>query len=84
MDDVKKKIIVGYCIAIILVMLIVPWKIDWHTETWSTKISQGYSFVLSPPNPAATIDLSKIFLEIVIITAGAGILYVMRDKIFRK
>jgi hypothetical protein len=84
MDDVKKKIVVGYCIAIILSILIVPWKIDWHSEMYSTKISKGYSFVLSPPVPAATIDFSKIFLEFVLITAGAGIIYVMRDKIFKK
>lgn len=84
MDDVNKKIVVSYCIAIILAVLIVPWKIDWHSESWSTIISQGYSFVLSPPSPAATIDFSRIFLEIVIITAIAGIIYIMRDKIFRK
>jgi hypothetical protein len=84
MDDVKKKIIVGYCVAIILSVLIVPWKIDWHSEAWSTKISKGYSFVFLPPVPAATIDFSKIFLEFVFITAGAGIIYVMRDKIFKQ
>lgn len=84
MDDVKKKIVVGYCIAIILSVLIVPWKIDWHGEDYSTKISKGYSFFLSPPTRAATIDFPKIFLEFVLITAGAGIIYVMRDKIFKK
>jgi hypothetical protein len=84
MNDVTKKIVVVYCITIILAILIVPWKIDWHSKRMSTTISQGYSFVLSPPVPAATIDFSKIFLEIVLITAGAGIIYVMRDKIFGK
>jgi hypothetical protein len=84
MDKVKKKIIVSYCVAIILTILIVPWKVDWHTETWSTKISKGYSFILSPPIPAATIDFSKIFLEIVLITTGAVIIYIMRDKIFKR
>jgi hypothetical protein len=84
MDDVKKKIVVGYCVAIILSILIVPWKIDWHTERLSTKLSQGYSIIFSPPVPAATIDFSKLFLEMVLITAGAVIVYVMRDKIFKK
>ena len=84
MDDIKKKIVVGYCIAIILSILIVPWKIDWHTKQWSTKLSQGYSFVLSPPSPAATIDFPKLFLWMVFITALAVILYVLRDKFFKK
>jgi len=84
MDVVKKKIIVGYCAAIILSLLIVPWKIDSHTKYWSGKISQGYAFILSPPKYMSTIDFSVIFLEFIIITVGAIIIYVLRDHIFRK
>ena len=84
MDDIKKKILVGYCVLIILAFLIVPWKIDRHTEYWSGKISQGYSFIFSPPKKVATIDFSLIFMELILVTAGAVIVYVMRDKIFRK
>ena len=84
MDDAKKKIIVGYCAAIILTILIVPWKIDSHTEYWSGKISQGYAFIFSPPKTVASIDFSIIFLEFILITAGAVIIYVLRDQFFRK
>lgn len=84
MDELKKKIVIGYCVAIILSILIVPWKIDYKTESYTTKINKGYSFVLSPPIPVATIDFSKIFLEFVLITAVAGIIYVMRDKFIDK
>jgi hypothetical protein len=85
MDDTKKKILVGYLIAIALSILIVPWKMDFQTERYKAKISEGYGFILSPPNePVSSIDSSRIFVEFVLITAAAGIIYTLRDKIFKQ
>jgi hypothetical protein len=80
MDEVKKKILVGYCIAIGLAMLYVPWKTDFQSSTIRTTISQGYGFILSDRNDS--IDFSRLFIEIVLITVAAGAVYLLRDSIF--
>lgn len=77
----KRTIIVGYCIAVILSILIVPWKTDIHMERITVSINTGYSLIFSKPGPASTIDYGKVLLEIVFITAIAVILYVMGDKL---
>ncbi|MEI6258748.1 MAG: DUF2569 family protein [Deltaproteobacteria bacterium] len=83
METVKKIIAVCYCFAIILSIMIVPWKLDYHSETISRKIDKGYAFLFSPPIPAATIDFSMILLEIIFITTVTAIIYVMRDNLFK-
>ena len=86
MDDAKKTIIVGYLIAIVLSVLIVPWKLEVYKEgNYRGKINEGYGFVLSPPIEShSSIDFSRLFIELVLITAAAGIIYTLRDKIFKK
>jgi len=79
MDDLKKKIVIGYCIAIILSCAIVPWKVDLRVG----QLDKGYSFILFPPIPTASIDMCKILLEWVGITAGACIVYLGRQEIFK-
>ncbi|MDA8162336.1 MAG: hypothetical protein M0022_05450 [Desulfobacteraceae bacterium] len=84
MKDIKKMIIIGYCIAMVAAAIYVPWKIDFHTETLSIALNRGYSFFFSPPIPAATIEYGKILLEFIAITGLAGVLYVVSDKLTDK
>ena len=77
MKEIRKKIVIGYCIALALAAIYVPWKLDWHNEYYSTALNRGYSFFFSPPIEVATIDYGKVLLEFVVITALAGALYVL-------
>jgi hypothetical protein len=79
MKEVKRIILIAYSIAMVAAALYVPWKIDWHTETYSTALNRGYSYVFSPPAPIATIDYGKVMLEFVVISALAAMLYVVID-----
>ena len=81
MKEIKKIIVIVYCIVMAAAALYVPWKIDWHTERYSTALDRGYSFVFSPPAPVATIDYGKVMLEFVVISALAAVLYVVSDRL---
>jgi hypothetical protein len=59
MAELKKKIILVYCVAIIFIFTFVPWKFDYSIGSFTTKVSKGYSFILSPPNPIVSIDFQK-------------------------
>lgn len=87
MKDVnKKRIIIGYCCAIIISILMVPWKIKMYGyKGASYEVKLGYSLLFAPPNPTAIIDFSLLFLEMILITAIAAIVYLMReDRVDRK
>jgi len=84
MKELKKMIVIGYCVAMAVAATYVPWKVDWHTERYSAALDIGYSFFFSPPIPTATIDYGKVALEFVIISALAGLLYIVSDRFKRK
>lgn len=77
MDNLTRIIIVGYCSGVALAALIVPWIIDLRGG-WISR--QGYGLIFSPPVPEATIDFGVVLLEIVAMTAIAGVAYLTRDK----
>lgn len=81
MKDIKKIIVIGYYIVMATAALYVPWKVDWHTERYSAALDRGYSFVFSPPTPAAIIDYGKVMLEFVVINALAASLYLVSDRL---
>ena len=81
MKEIKKLIIIGYCIVMAVAAIYVPWKVDYRTERYSTALDQGYSFVFAPPIPAATIDYGKVMLAFVVISALAGVLYIVSDRL---
>jgi len=76
----RKKIVIGYCILMAVAAMYVPWKIDTQFEQFSFARDSGYSLVCSKPYPPATIDYGKILLEFVVISAIAGVLYVLSEK----
>ena len=84
MNNTKKIIIVGYFVAVLLAVLIVPWKIDIYRDTYSYNLKRGYSFIFSPPQPIATVDFGRLLLEILALTALGGILYFLTDKLKRE
>ena len=81
MDKRKRIIIIGYFVAILFSVLIVPWKLEIYREGYSYKLDMGYFFILSPPEPIATVDYGKLLIEIVALTATLGILYFISDKL---
>jgi hypothetical protein len=81
MDKRKRIIIIGYFVAILFSVLIVPWKLEIYQEKYSYNLDLGYSFIFSPPQPVATIDYGILLLEVVAITATAGIFYFMPDRV---
>lgn len=80
MSDFRRKILIGYCIAMAIAAVYVPWKIDFSAGQVSTEVDRGYALFFSPPNRAATIDYGKVALELVAITALAGVLYVVASR----
>lgn len=84
MKEIKRIIFIVYCVAVAASAIYVPWKVDYHTGDLSTALDRGYSFFFSPPIPVATIDYGKVLLEFVAISAVAGMLYVVSDKIIGK
>jgi hypothetical protein len=72
MDKKKRNIIIGWCIAIALVCIYVPWKID----SKGYRIAMGYSFLWSPPD-TSLLDIGRVFLEITVITVLAVVVYLL-------
>lgn len=83
-EKLKKRIIIGYCAAMVVASVYVPWKVDRHTRFHSLVLDRGYSFVFSPPVPAATIYYGRVLLEFVTISAIAGLLYVISDRVVKR
>lgn len=80
MNKTKKIIIVGYSVAVLLAVLIVPWKMDIYRESYSANLNLGYSFVFTPPEEVASVDFGRLFLEILALTAVGVVLYFLTDK----
>lgn len=81
-QPVQKKILIGYCITVVLAVLYVPW-----TSTVTIPglfgsrgmpfTQREYSFIFSNPFAlgGGVIDFQTVILELVAITAIAGVLY---------
>ncbi len=82
MDNIKKIIVVAYCLSVLFSVLIVPWKIVRQTENGVlANISFGYSFIFSPPISVGVIDYGIIVLELIALTVIAVILYVISCEV---
>jgi len=67
-----------YCIAIAILCLVVPWKIEFK----GTASSLGYSAIWSPPDDGnyVSIDFSRVVLEIIAITALAAMAFILKQR----
>ncbi|MDO9558847.1 MAG: hypothetical protein Q7I89_04080 [Syntrophales bacterium] len=84
MDNIKRLIIVGYCLAVLFSVLFVPWKVVFvkQTETGvlvNINSGSGYSFIFSPLPSFSVIDYGLVTLELIAITAIATIFYVLSN-----
>jgi len=83
MDNIKKTIIVSYCLAVLFSVLFAPWKVVKQTENGVlANINFGYSFMFSSPmKNVCVIDYGFVILELIAITAIAAICYAMHGKL---
>ena len=84
MAELKKKIILVYCVAIIFIFTFVPWKFDYSIGSFTAKVSKGYSFILSPPNRIVSVDFQQIFMEFMLITAMFVFICFKRGRMLKK
>lgn len=87
MTKTRRRIIVSYCIALALVCLIVPWKAEIKGESGSLTASLGYSPIWWPPafgdnEPGyyASVDYSRVILEIIAITVLMVMTLVLKQR----
>jgi hypothetical protein len=80
MRDVKKSIILGYCVTIAAVSVYVPWKVDFNQGRLLIALDLGYSFYSSPPRKGAKIDCGRVMISFAFISAVAGVLYVVYQR----
>ena len=81
-QDLRKWLLIGYAFAVIIAVIYVPW-----THRGSVPFPNGmevpyyrreYSLVFASPfSGAGTIDFLAVLLEIVAITAAAGVAYLI-------
>lgn len=86
-----KKLIIAYCIAILLICTYVPWNAEMrqtniHNKTARTHlVAAGYSFMWQPPQAqnqqATAVDLKRIGIEFIGATVIAGaIAFLIKNK----
>lgn len=75
MDNLKRKLIIAYCLFVAAAFVYVPHKIFFGSEK-TPRFSNWYDFVFSPPDKiwntkvaAAAINFELLLMEIIIITA---------------
>lgn len=72
-----RRVLIGYCIAITVACIYVPWKIHLSSRGASGDISIGYALIWTPPRGSeelleirlATVDVARVTLQIVALTA---------------
>ncbi len=78
LDKRVRRVLIGYCIAITVACIYVPWKV--HISDSSLRlgdVSIGYALIWTPPRgpynsveiPIATVDVARAALQIVALTA---------------
>lgn len=76
----RKIIITSYLVAIIVAALIVPWKVEVHTNRVAHQIDRGYAPLWDKPYRNASIDYGRVILTIIAISGVAGIFYILAAK----
>ena len=79
MNSSRKIILVVYFILVAFVSVFVPWRFITEGKEFSINY---YTFIWSPLSPAV-VDFQRVILEIISITAMAGIALLLVDPQFR-
>ncbi len=78
LDKRVRRVLIGYCIAITVACIYVPWKVHISDSSLSIgDVSIGYALIWTPPRdpyksveiPIATVDVARAALQIVALTA---------------
>jgi hypothetical protein len=80
MDNARRFIIIVYCILVAVASIYVPWRLVTEGKEYSINY---YTFIWSPLSPAV-VDFQRVILELISITAIAGIALLLADPKFKK
>ena len=80
MNNTRKIILIIYCLLVAIVSIYVPWRFITEGKEFSINY---YTLIWSPLSPAV-VDFQRVLLEIISITAIAGVALLLADPKFRK
>jgi hypothetical protein len=80
MDITRRIIIIVYCMLVAVTSIYVPWRLVTEGKEFSINY---YTFIWSPLSPAV-VDFQRVILELISITAIAGIALLLADPKFRE
>ena len=79
MNNTRKIILIVYCLLVVIASIYVPWRFVIEGKQFSINY---YTFIWSPLSPAV-VDFQRVILELVAITAIAGVALLLGDPKFR-
>jgi len=75
MNNIRRIIIIVYCLLVIIASIYVPWRFIIEGKEFSINY---YTFIWSPLSPAV-VDFQRVILELIAITALAGVAWLLVD-----
>lgn len=79
MNNTRRIIIIVYCMLVAIASVYVPWRLVSEGKEFSINY---YTFIWSPLSPAV-VDFQRVILELIAITAIAGIALLLGDPKLR-
>jgi hypothetical protein len=76
MRKIQKVIIIIYGILVAVACIYVPWELI----SSGGPFSYGYSLIWKPQDIVFTVDIKRVLLELIAITAVCGVLFVLTLK----
>ncbi|MGC1402302.1 MAG: hypothetical protein WA974_05165 [Thermodesulfobacteriota bacterium] len=80
MDNTRRIIIIVYGLLVAIASIYVPWRLVTEGKEFSINY---FTFIWSPLSPAV-VDFQRVILELIAITAIAGVALLLVDPKFRK
>lgn len=77
MNSIKRLVIIQYCVILSAILIYVPWVASFGGFT----DDEGYAFLFNKPCPICTIDIAKLAIEVILLTAVSAICYLLVDPI---
>ena len=80
MNNTRRIILIVYCLLVAIASIYVPWRLVTEGKEFSINY---YTFIWSPLSPAV-VDFQRVILELIAITAIAGVALLLGDPKFRR
>ena len=80
MNTTRRIIVIVYCLLVAIASIYVPWRLVTEGKEFSINY---YTFIWSPLSPAV-VDFQRVILELIAITAIAGVALLLADPKFRE